>query len=90
MKRKVAFIVAELGADTDPFMLHIYAALALARHQRHALGPTSRDIDHRQCLDKRASHGCAAMGHHVDLAEPGGGSCQSLNVRIGTSRRTAE
>ena len=27
MKHKVAFI-ADLGADTDPFMLHIYAALA--------------------------------------------------------------
>ena len=28
MKSKVPFIVAELGADTDPFLLHIYAALA--------------------------------------------------------------
>jgi DNA invertase Pin-like site-specific DNA recombinase len=28
MAQRVAFIVAELGADTDPFMLHIYAALA--------------------------------------------------------------
>lgn len=28
MTRKVSFIVADLGADTDPFMLHIYAALA--------------------------------------------------------------
>jgi DNA invertase Pin-like site-specific DNA recombinase len=28
MSHKVAFIVAELGADCDPFMLHIYAALA--------------------------------------------------------------
>jgi DNA invertase Pin-like site-specific DNA recombinase len=28
MKHKVAFIVAELGADTDPFMLHLFAALA--------------------------------------------------------------
>ena len=28
MKHRVSFIVAELGADTDPFMLHIYAALA--------------------------------------------------------------
>jgi len=27
MKHKVPFIVAELGADTDPFMLHVYAAL---------------------------------------------------------------
>jgi DNA invertase Pin-like site-specific DNA recombinase len=28
MKHKVSFIVADLGADTDPFMLHNYAALA--------------------------------------------------------------
>jgi DNA invertase Pin-like site-specific DNA recombinase len=28
MAQKVAFIVTELGADADPFMLHIYAALA--------------------------------------------------------------
>ena len=28
MQQRVPFIVTELGADTDPFMLHIYAALA--------------------------------------------------------------
>jgi DNA invertase Pin-like site-specific DNA recombinase len=28
MAQRVPFIVADLGADTDPFMLHIYAALA--------------------------------------------------------------
>lgn len=28
MAQKVPFIVTELGADADPFMLHIYAALA--------------------------------------------------------------
>jgi DNA invertase Pin-like site-specific DNA recombinase len=28
MKHNVPFIVAEFGVDTDPFMLHIYAALA--------------------------------------------------------------
>jgi DNA invertase Pin-like site-specific DNA recombinase len=28
MKSKVPFIVTELGADTDPFLLHLYAALA--------------------------------------------------------------
>ena len=28
MKHRVPFIVAELGADTDPFLLHLYAALA--------------------------------------------------------------
>jgi DNA invertase Pin-like site-specific DNA recombinase len=28
MAHKVPFIVSELGADADPFMLHLYAALA--------------------------------------------------------------
>src|SRR5450755_4463406 len=28
MVHKIPFIVAELGADADPFMLHLYAALA--------------------------------------------------------------
>jgi DNA invertase Pin-like site-specific DNA recombinase len=28
MQHRTPFIVSELGADTDPFMLHIYAALA--------------------------------------------------------------
>lgn len=28
MARRVPFLVAELGADTDPFLLHLYAALA--------------------------------------------------------------
>ena len=28
MAHRVPFVVAELGADTDPFMLHLYAALA--------------------------------------------------------------
>jgi DNA invertase Pin-like site-specific DNA recombinase len=27
MARRVPFIVAELGRDADPFMLHLYAAL---------------------------------------------------------------
>ena len=28
MRKHMAFIVAELGRDADPFMLHLYAALA--------------------------------------------------------------
>jgi DNA invertase Pin-like site-specific DNA recombinase len=32
MAHKVPFIVAALGADADPFMLHIYAALAEKEH----------------------------------------------------------
>lgn len=28
MAKRIPFVVAELGADTDPFVLHLYAALA--------------------------------------------------------------
>ena len=44
MAQRVSFIVAELGADADPFMLHVYAALAekeramIADRTRAALG----------------------------------------------------
>jgi DNA invertase Pin-like site-specific DNA recombinase len=33
MKHRVPFIVTELGADADPFLLHIYAALAEKERQ---------------------------------------------------------
>lgn len=42
---------------------------ALKRHQRYALGPTSRDINHRDCLDERASHGCGRHRPTFDFAE---------------------
>jgi DNA invertase Pin-like site-specific DNA recombinase len=43
MSHKTPFIVAELGADADPFMLHLYAALAekerrvISQHTKDAL-----------------------------------------------------
>jgi DNA invertase Pin-like site-specific DNA recombinase len=51
MAQRVPFIVAELGADADPFMLHLYAALAekerrmISERTRSALAsrkPTAR------------------------------------------------
>src|SRR6185437_13876592 len=86
-------VIVEIGAANDPGKQVLRALhrshdeAALARHQRHTLGPTSRDIDHRQRLNERASYRWATMS---TAQNPGGGSCQSLNVRIGTSRRTAE
>jgi DNA invertase Pin-like site-specific DNA recombinase len=41
MKHRVPFIVAELGADTDPFLLHIYAALA--EKERAMIGRRTKD-----------------------------------------------
>jgi DNA invertase Pin-like site-specific DNA recombinase len=41
MAQKVPFIVAELGADCDPFMLHIYAALA--EKERRMISQRTKD-----------------------------------------------
>src|SRR3984893_1856787 len=41
MVHKIPFIVAELGADADPFMLHLYAALA--EKERRLIGKRTRD-----------------------------------------------
>lgn len=41
MAHKVPFIVTELGADADPFMLHIYAALA--EKERRMISQRTRD-----------------------------------------------
>ena len=41
MAHKVSFIVAELGVDADPFMLHLYAALA--EKERQLISQRTRD-----------------------------------------------
>jgi DNA invertase Pin-like site-specific DNA recombinase len=41
MAHRVPFIVTELGADADPFMLHIYAALA--EKERRLISQRTRD-----------------------------------------------
>src|SRR5580700_3056091 len=41
MAHKVPFVVAELGADADPFMLHLYAALA--EKERALISVRTRD-----------------------------------------------
>jgi DNA invertase Pin-like site-specific DNA recombinase len=41
MKHGIPFIVAELGADADPFMLHLYAALA--EKERRMISARTKD-----------------------------------------------
>jgi DNA invertase Pin-like site-specific DNA recombinase len=41
MVAKIPFIVAELGADVDPFMLHLFASLA--QKERALIGQRTRD-----------------------------------------------
>ena len=42
MKHRVPFIVTELGADTDPFLLHLYAAAPSRARPRSRWAPTGR------------------------------------------------
>ncbi len=61
MARGVPFIVSELGADTDPFVLHLYAALS--EKERKLIG-----IRTREALAGRKAKG-VLLGNRTNLAE---------------------
>lgn len=63
MARRVPFIVAELGADADPFMLHLYAALA--EKERHLISDRTRSA-----LAAKKAQG-VKLGNPVNLAAAG-------------------
>jgi DNA invertase Pin-like site-specific DNA recombinase len=63
MAQRVPFIVAELGADADPFMLHLYAALA--EKERRLIAERTRTA----LAAKKA--GGAALGNPRNLGEAG-------------------
>jgi len=61
MAQRVPFIVAELGADADPFMLHVYAALA--EKERSLIAERTR-----AALARKKAEG-AALGNRTNLAD---------------------
>lgn len=61
MAQRVPFVVAELGADADPFMLHLYAALA--EKERRLISERTR-----AALDARKKTG-TALGNRVNARE---------------------
>lgn len=61
MAQRVPFIVAELGADADPFMLHIYAAFA--EKERNLIADRTR-----VALAQRKAQG-AVLGNRTNLQE---------------------
>ena len=63
MASRVPFLVAELGADVDPFMLHIYAALA--EKERRMISERTR-----AALAVRKGQG-VRLGNPTSLAEAG-------------------
>jgi len=61
MAQRVPFIVAELGAEADPFMLHIYAALA--EKERGMISERTR-----AALAAKKAQG-ASLGNRTNLGE---------------------
>ena len=61
MVQKVSFIVAELGADADPFMIHVYAALA--EKERAMIADRTR-----AALAAKKAQG-AILGNRTNLGE---------------------
>jgi len=61
MAQRVPFLVAELGPDVDPFMLHVYAALA--EKERRMISERTR-----AALAVRKGQG-ARLGNRTNLAE---------------------
>jgi DNA invertase Pin-like site-specific DNA recombinase len=73
MAQRVPFIVAELGTDADPFMLHLYAALA--EKERRLIGERTRSaLAQRKAQGARlgnpsnAGH-AAALGREAQVTE---------------------
>jgi DNA invertase Pin-like site-specific DNA recombinase len=73
MAQRIPFIVAELGADADPFMLHLYAALAekerrlISERTRAALA--SRKANGTKLGNPGDVSQAAAKGRAVTMAE---------------------
>src|ERR1700716_1679496 len=61
MAQRVAFIVAELGRDADPFMLHLYAALA--EKERRLISERTRSA-----LAAKKANG-AALGNPTNISQ---------------------
>lgn len=61
MAQRVPFVVAELGADADPFMLHLYAALA--EKERSLISARTK-----AALQAKKASG-AVLGNRTNLAE---------------------
>ena len=79
MAQRIPFIVAELGADADPFMLHLYAALA--EKERRLISDRTR-----AALASRKTNG-AKLGNPTNTAEA---AAKGRVVSIREAERFAE
>lgn len=66
MAQRVPFMVAELGRDADPFMLHLYAALA--EKERRLIAERA----HEGALAQKRAAGAAIARTSIKRGMPGG------------------
>jgi DNA invertase Pin-like site-specific DNA recombinase len=76
MTHKVPFLVTELGVDADPFMLHIYAALA--QKERALIAERTRSA-----LAQKKAQG-AILGSRTNLAEAQGKGVDAVRAQADT------
>jgi DNA invertase Pin-like site-specific DNA recombinase len=73
MVQRIPFIVAELGADADPFMLHLYAALAEKERrlisERTKAALTSRKTTGMKLGNPTNAAEAAAKGRQISMRE---------------------
>jgi DNA invertase Pin-like site-specific DNA recombinase len=73
MAQRVPFIVAELGIDADPFMLHLYAALAEKERrlisERTKAALAARKAQGVRLGNRRNAREAGALGRSVQSAE---------------------
>jgi len=82
MAQRVAFVVAELGADVDPFMLHVYAALA--ENERRMISERTR-----AALAVRKGQG-VLLGNRTNLAVAQAiGSARTVDAALRFAENTA-
>jgi DNA invertase Pin-like site-specific DNA recombinase len=59
MAHRVPFVVAELGADVDPFILHLFAALAEKERAMISTRTKAALAFSRRCLERFARNSSA-------------------------------
>src|SRR5687768_14604544 len=73
MAQRVPFVVAELGADADPFMLHLYAALAEKERrlisERTKAALAARRGQGAKLGNPRSAGRAAALGRGIQIEE---------------------
>jgi DNA invertase Pin-like site-specific DNA recombinase len=76
MAQRVPFIVAELGVDADPFMLHLYAALA--EKERRLIAERTRSA----LAAKKAGGATLGNRHNASMAAALGRKAQAENAKL--------